>query len=208
MKTTGLALPLLALCLAAPGVTEAESLGGYGALTYQVSFPFGATHQFSADVSWLGVGLDLQFLLTPSVSLGIATGWNAFSGNTSAPFAAPSGEITGSQHRTTNLFPLLADVRVLGGSAGGVRPFVGLGLGGYLFLRSIEHDQTSSSWTRFQLGLAPEVGILLPIHHGVGVQLSVRYNVAFAAGSWPFQNWLSLCITPFIGPGFAWGSAL
>ena len=106
------------------------------------------------------------------------------------------------------MFPLLADVRVLGGSAGGVRPFVGLGLGGYIFLRSIDHDQTSSSWTRFQFGLAPEVGVFIPIHRGVGVQFSARYNVAFASGSWPFQNWLSLCITPFVGPGFAWGNSL
>jgi hypothetical protein len=51
-------------------------------------------------------------------------------------------------------------------------------------------------------GLAPEIGLLVPVQSGVAVQFSVRYNMAFAGGGIDFQQWVGLSL------GVAWGPGL
>jgi hypothetical protein len=180
-----------------------EDLGGYGSVTYQLSFPFGSTYQYTGVVSWRGLGLDLQWMIHPHVAAGLLFAWNVFYVNTSQTISYRGVDITGNQDRSLNVFPLLVDVRYMWGEREETRPFVGLATGGYVMTQRLELGQSAAQTTTFNFALAPEIGVLHPIKDsGVALQLEARYNVAFAGGGLPLQNWLELNV------GVAWGTAL
>jgi hypothetical protein len=182
-----------------------ESLGGYGSVTYQLSFPFGNTHQYTGIVSWRGIGLDLQWMVTPNIAVGLLFAWNVFYQNTNEVINVKPGlDVSGgSQDRSLNVFPLMVDVRYMTGEKDDLRLFAGAGVGGDIIIRYLAIGLSSAQNTTFNFTVAPELGVLIPIKEsGVALQLETRYNMAFAGGGLPFQNWLSLNL------GVAWGSAL
>ncbi len=175
----------------------------YGSVTYQLSFPFGNTYQYTGVVSWRGLGLDLQWMVHPKVAVGLLFAWNVFYVNTNNVISYKGVDISGNQDRSLNVFPLLVDVRYMGGEQEELRPFVGVGVGGEIITQRLELGLAAAQSTTFNFALAPELGVLLPIKDsGVDVQFEARYIVAFAGGGLPIQNWLSLNL------GIAWGSAL
>lgn len=191
----------------------ATSSGGpqfYGSVTYQLGIPIGNTHSYIQDVAWRGIGLDLQWMVKPTISVGLALGWNVFFQNVTTTITNPSGSgtsgtgvaITGNQDRSFNFFPLLADVRFLPKLKSNVRPFIGAGIGGYITTQYLGIGLYGFDKTAFQFGLAPELGVLIPIEGGAAIQISARYNMAFGGGGIPFQQWLGLNF------GVAWGPGL
>jgi len=180
----------------------------YGSVVYQLGIPVGNTFDYISDVEWRGLGVDLQWMLKPTISVGLALGWNVFYENINATIdyvpgnRTPGFAISGNQDRSFNFFPLLADVRFLPRLKNGVRPFLGLGIGGYVATQSLGIGLHTYTQTAFLFGLAPEVGIIVPVEGGAAVQFSVRYNMAFPGGGIDFQQWVGLSL------GIAWGSAL
>jgi hypothetical protein len=190
---------------------DAQSSGGapfYGSVVYQLGIPVGNTHAYISDVEWRGIGVDLAWMLKPTISIGLALGWNVFYQNLNTTITylpgnkTPGFAISGNQDRSFNFFPLLADVRFLPRLKNGVRPFLGLGIGGYITTQYLGIGLTAYKQTAFQFGLAPELGILVPVEGGAAVQFSVRYNMAFAGGGIDFQQWVGLSL------GVAWGPGL
>jgi outer membrane protein W len=181
----------------------------YGAVTYQLGIPIGNTYNYVQDVSWRGIGLDLQWMVKPTLSVGVAFGWNVFYENVTTtintvPGGVPSGtgvSIYGNQDRNFNFFPLLADVRFVPKLKNGVRPFLGVGVGGYITTQQLGIGLYSFSQTAFQFGLAPELGVIIPVEGGAGIQISFRYNMAFAGGGISFQQWLGMNVGVAWGPG-------
>jgi hypothetical protein len=180
----------------------------YGSVVYQLGVPVGGTHGYIADVEWRGIGVDLGWLVRPSVSIGVALAWNVFYENTTTVINSVPGNkqpgfaIFGNQDRSFNFFPLLVDFRYLPRLKNGIRPFLGLGIGGYITTQYLGIGLTSYTQTAFQLGVAPELGVIIPVEGGAAVQFSARYNLAFSGGGVDFQQWLGLSL------GLAWGSAL
>jgi hypothetical protein len=187
----------------------------YGAVSYQLGIPVGETYNYIHDVEWRGIGVDLDWMVKPSISIGLALGWNVFYVNTTTTInfvpsdTGPNGKpikggiaIYGNQDRSINFFPLLADFRYLLRLKSGVRPFLGAGIGAYITTQYLGIGLYSYSRTAWQFGLAPELGVIIPIDSGAALQFSARYNMGFASGGIPFQQWLGLNL------GFAWGSGL
>jgi hypothetical protein len=188
-----------------------NSVGGgafYGSVVYQFGIPIGNTHDYISDVEWRGVGVDLGWMVKPSFSIGLALGWNVFYENTTTVITylpgnkTPGFAISGNQDRSFNFFPLLADFRYLHRLKNGVRPFIGVGIGAYITTQYLGIGLSSFSETACQFGVAPELGVIIPVEGGAAVQLSARYNMAFAGGGVDFQQWLGLSL------GVAWGPAL
>jgi hypothetical protein len=176
---------------------------GYGSVNYQLSFPFGNTYQYTGVVSWRGLGLDLQWMVHPKIALGLLFAWNVFYVSTSQVINFRGVDVSGLQDRSLNVFPFLLDVRYMGGEKGETRPYAGLGIGGELITKRLELGLSAVQSTTFNFALAPELGLIYPFKGSdTALQLGARYNVAFAGGGLPIQNWLSLLI------GIAWGSAL
>jgi hypothetical protein len=180
----------------------------YGSVQYQFGIPIGNTYNYISDVEWRGIGADLNWFVKPTISIGLALGWNVFyqstnkvinyiPGQTNAGFA-----ISGQQDRSFNFWPILADFRFLPKLKTGMRPFLGLGVGAYITTQQLGIGLYSYSTTQCQFGLAPELGVIIPIDSGVGVQLSTRYNMAFQSGTIPFEQWLGIYL------GIVWGQGL
>lgn len=182
----------------------------YGSVTYQLGIPIGNTHSYIQDVAWRGIGVDLQWMVKPTLSVGVALGWNVFFENVTTTITDPNGSptngtgvaVTGNQDRSINFFPLLADVRFLPKLKSNVRPFIGAGIGGYITTQYLGIGLYGFDKTAFLFGLAPELGVLVPIEGGAAIQISARYNMAFGGGGISFQQWLG------INAGVAWGPGI
>ena len=179
----------------------------YGSVQYQFGIPIGNTYNYISDVEWRGIGVDLDWMVMPSISIGLALGWNVFYQPTNKVINYLPGQqnagfaISGQQDRSFNFFPILADFRWLP-KLKTVRPFLGLGVGAYVTTQQLGIGLYSYSTTQCQFGVAPELGAIIPVDAGVGVQISTRYNMAFKSGTIQFQQWLGIYL------GIVWGQGI
>jgi hypothetical protein len=169
------------------------------AVTYQFSIPIGETFKYTPPVSWRGIGLDLATFIRQDLAVGLAFGWNVFFDNTTSTITYRGTEITGNQDRTLNVWPTLASARWFPkiSSNRDIQPYIGGLIGGYIIERYFAIGQTASQETHYHFGLAPEIGVFFQNPVGA-VILNARYNMAFASGGVPFQQFLSINL------GYAW----
>lgn len=185
----------LALFVASPAEAQTRWFSGF---TYQASFSQQDTEFFSDDPSWRNFGLDFRALIRPSFSVGFYTGWHTFDNQEDGTLSLGGVDVTGLQRRYANMFPLLATGHYYLGS-GRAQPFVGLGVGTYWVENKVEVGLTSITDSNWHFGLAPEVGVMLPLGGGPSTYLSARYNWALEAGDFEHAFW---SIGVGIGTGF------
>lgn len=168
-------------------------------LSYQLSIPIGETYNYTKPVSWRGVGLDVASFIRPDLAVGLAFGWNVFFENTTSTVNFRGTDVTGNQDRTLNVWPTLANARWFPkiSSNRDIQPYIGANIGGYIIERYFAVGLTSAVETHYHFGLAPEIGVFFQNPVGA-VFLNARYNMAFAAGGVPFQQFLSISL------GYAW----
>jgi len=199
MRTLRTLVPLAAaLVLLTASVARAfpPSLVG---VSYQFSIPIGETYNYTPPVSWRGVGLDIATFIRPDLAVGLAFGWNVFFENTTSTISYNGTDITGNQDRALNVWPTLVNARWFPkiSTNRDLQPYIGLNVGGYIIERYIAIGQVATQSTNYHFGLAPEIGVF--IQNPVGaVFINARYNMAFAAGGVPFQQFLSFNL------GYAW----
>ena len=116
----------------------------YGAISYQISMPTGDTQNFVDNTSYAGVGLDIRRVVRPNVTLGLFFGWNVFHEHSSEPININTGNIagtvTGKQSRTLTSIPMMVNASYYFGQRGGIRPYVGLNLGGFVFTTNFRSE--------------------------------------------------------------------
>jgi hypothetical protein len=168
-------------------------------VSYQFSIPIGNTYDYTPPVSWRGVGLDVASFIRPDLAVGLAFGWNVFFNNTTSTITYRGTEITGNQDRALNVWPTLFNVRWFPkiSSNRDLQPYIGVNVGGYIIERYLAIGQTAVQETHYHFGLAPEIGVFFQNPVGA-IFLNARYNMAFAAGGVPFQQFLSINL------GYAW----
>lgn len=159
-------------------------------LNYSIGLPSGDTKDFTDNESWLGLTFEGQWFVRPNASAGILFGWNEFyKQEQDAQFTFDNGTITGRQYRHLNIFPMLVTGKYyLSGEHESIgstmSPFVGLSTGAY-YVRQLfdlgSSEVTSDNWL---FGVAPEVGVLLPLRGGTLASLNVRYHYPFSSGDW------------------------
>ena len=167
--------------------------------SYQFSIPIGETYNYTPPVSWRGIGLDVATFVRKDVAVGLAFGWNVFHENVTSTVNIKGTDVSGNQDRTLNIWPTLANVRWFPkiSSNRDIQPYIGANVGGYIIERYFAVGLTSLTETHYHFGLAPEIGVF--IQNPVGaVFINARYNMAFAAGGVPFQQFLAFSL------GYAW----
>jgi len=169
------------------------------AVTWQFSIPIGETFKYTAPVSWRGIGLDVATFIRRDLAVGLAFGWNVFAENTNSTITIHGTDISGNQDRALNVWPTLVNVRWFPkiSSNRDIQPYIGANAGGYIIERYLAIGITAFQETHYHLGLAPELGVFFQNPVGA-VLLNARYNMAFAAGGVPFQQFLSINL------GYAW----
>jgi hypothetical protein len=188
----------LVVLLAGP-VARADIPPTLVGVSYQFSIPIGETFNYTSPVSWRGVGLDLATFVRQDLAVGLAFGWNVFFENTTSTLHFKGTDVTGNQDRALNVWPTLVNARWFPkiSSNRDIQPYIGANVGGYIIERYLAVGLTASQETHFHFGLAPEIGVFFQNPVGA-VFLNARYNMAFAAGGVPFQQFLSFSL------GYAW----
>jgi hypothetical protein len=200
MRTQRILVPLAAAAvLLATSPARAELPPVLVGVSYQFSIPIGNTYDYTPPVSWRGIGLDVASFVRPDLAVGLAFGWNVFFNNTTSTINYRGTDITGNQDRALNVWPTLFNARWFPkiSSNRDMQPYIGVNVGGYIIERYIAIGQSAFQETHFHFGLAPEIGVFFQNPVGA-IFLNARYNMAFASGGVPFQQFLSINL------GYAW----
>jgi hypothetical protein len=188
---------LVALLVAAPARADIPpTLVG---VSYQLSIPIGNTANYTPPVSWRGIGLDVATFIRGDLAVGLAFGWNVFFNNTTSTIRFNNTDITGNQDRALNVWPTLVNARWFPkiSSNRDIQPYIGANIGGYIIEQYLAIGLTAVQQTHYHFGLAPEIGVFFQNPVGA-IFLNARYNMAFASGGVPFQQFLSFSL------GYAW----
>jgi hypothetical protein len=174
---------LVALFLGFAGVGEAEAQANWwwGA-TYQGALGAGDTKELVEAFSWRNFGVDGRLMVKKNTSVGLYAGWNVFHDQGEGMISLGGADLSGMQHRYVNAVPLLLTAHLYTGTVGGRGGFLGIGAGAYWVENRLEVGMSSLSSTNWHAGIAPEVGIFLPIEGSLDGYLSVKYNYAFENG--------------------------
>ena len=190
-----LAALLLVFALGNDAYAQGDWFFGF---SYNVSVPTGNTKTFSNDVSFRGATFEGRYTISPNTSIGFEAGWHVFFEQTDQVIQFGEADVSGDQFRYTNSFPLLINGHYYLGRRGGARFFGGLGAGAYIIERRLEIGTIAITESNWHFGLAPEIGVSMPLGwRSVGF-LNARYNYAFASGGAPSQGYFSF------GVGVAW----
>jgi len=174
---------------------------GMFSITYDVSLPVGATNAYIGQASFRGVTLiDGRAFISNNISIGGSLGWHVFVEKLSGTFSPePNLDVTGTQVRYINSFPIMARGHYYWNTYGRIMPYVGFGAGTINVNQRTDFglftDRTNS-WT---FGLSPQVGAIFDLAGQANIHLKAEYNHGFRSGDTNFD------IQYFtIGLGFAW----
>ena len=195
-------LLMVTLCILLPVMQGSAQNRWYGVATYQVSIPLSDTKEFIDKTSWLGWGLEFRYQVERNVTVGFNTGWYTFNQRTSGTLEVENGAITGTQDRYLNSFLIMLSAHYYFGNRSEVRPYAGLGAGGFWDLMRYSIGIYSFDNDRFDWGFTPEVGIIIPLQREYGIIISAKYNYAFTGESVAGKDFNNSFLG--INVGFAW----
>jgi outer membrane protein W len=177
---------LTVICLVNQDEGFAQRESWFGAATYQISIPLGDTKEYTDATSFRGVGLDFRYLIDRQYSVGLFFGWNVFyerRTETAQLDTQNPGALTGTQDRYLNSFPIMANVHYYFGESGGIRPYVGLNAGGFIMLQEFAIGIVALENDRWEWGIAPEAGVIIPMDREWAIMVNGKYNYAFTGES-------------------------
>ena len=165
--------------------------------TYDIAFPFSSTKEFTDQVSWRGMALDVDRLVNSNFAVGLGFSWSTFVEKEADTYY--EGErvlIHGTQVRYINTVPMLARFSYYKG-LDAMDAYATLGVGTTWQERRQEIGTFAFTGSYWQFALSPEVGVLVPVGNTF-VTLKVRYLHSFKTSDAPELSFLG------IGLGFAW----
>jgi hypothetical protein len=157
----------------------------------------GSSAEFLDGSSLRGLSVEGHRLPRPDSrwSIGFSVGWQAWDGESSEPVPVGGSVVSGRHLRYQNVFPVLAIGRLYARGPAALRPWLGLGAGGYVIERRVETGPVRIEDTPWHAGLAPEAGLLIPIAGDAWAAVAgVRYNWVFSASGRGEQSWVALSL--------------
>ncbi len=148
-------------------------------INYQITYPQGETADYIDKVSFRGVGLEWNRFLTKNLAAGISLNWNVFNQVATETADLEDGNVTGTQNRTINSFPFLATAQYFLGNKRSLRPYLGVGAGAYLIKQRLGIGIYTFEESNWHFGVAPEVGVQIPLEYETMIMIAVKYNYAF-----------------------------
>lgn len=167
-------------------------------MTWEPGIPMGETEDFIAKESLLGTGIYLGTRIrSTGLHAGLSWHWNPFQDDVREPISLPHFDVSGDQSRRIYASPVLADIRYEWTVEAGpreLRPFVGLGAGGYYVKKKVEIGIGGYDETNWHAGLSPAAGIRVPLeflYWRIGGIVEVRYHYIFEAGDGTEHSYLA-----------------
>ena len=173
MKIKHWLITLIVLLIALSTVFGQES---YGIINYGISFPTGNTKDYINNTSFRGFGFEFGKYVTPNLALGLSFNWHVFYERNSERISLENADISGVQDRYINNFPLMVSARYIFAHNAPIHPYIGLNVGIYRFLQTMNIGIYTFEAGTWQFGLAPKIGIFVPIGHDTMFMLSGTYQ--------------------------------
>ncbi len=169
-------------------------------MTYDMSLPLGETKDFVSKTSFRGFGIDGRQFVNDNLTVGGSWSWNVFYEKSEPKLESYNGvDIYGVKYSYSNVMPFLVTSHYYFGEDGGVRAFVGTGIGTNWKEDYFEKGALISDYDNgWQFTLAPEVGIYVPVGFSSLIFVNAKYTYGFETGNVNATSYLNF------GVGFAW----
>lgn len=161
-------------------------------LQYSMATPSGNTASFTDASSFRGGTLEYRHFINPSMSVGFSLGYQKFykyQGYNTVELPGGDGHISGQEYNYIDQFPIMATYHYYFGEQGGIRPYIGGGIGAAHYEYTNQMGSMAYVGKQWHMQIAPEVGVLFPIGHSVYLHTNVKYNYAFEAGNYSAQQY-------------------
>lgn len=183
MKKLTIFLALVGFAAAGSGMASAESLT---TLTYNIAYPAGDTRDFIDSTSFRGLEFNYRYFTSDRVSFGGSIGWNVFDQKRSEVVTIRTddfnGDISGTQFRYINTFPLMATAHYYAGDLDGAHLYLGGRAGLYYVEQRLELGTVAFETDGWQFGVVPEVGFIAPLSDSTKFIANFQYNLPFSSG--------------------------
>jgi len=149
-------------------------------LTYSIAVPTGETKNFISKTSFTGLTLDLRKFVSYNVSIDFLLGWNGFEEETRDLISIPNADITGTQSRLMNSFPVMIATHYYFGEGTEFRPFIGAGVGTYFIYQKFDLGLSELESSNWHLGFELDAGMIYLLET-IYALVNIRYHYAFNA---------------------------
>lgn len=162
--------------------TTAFAQGNIWKLSWDLNQGVGNTYQYIDQFSVRGLSVDATWFIKDRWGVGTTMSWGLFYKNYPKETFKINESITlnGKQIRYNNFVPLMLTGSYYFGNSGAIRPYLELGLGTIWSERMTDiglYTVVSKDW---MFGMAPAVGIVIPISQNFCANAKLKYNVGFA----------------------------
>lgn len=184
-------ISIAAICLLATFGAKAQGMMN---ISYDIGIPMGGTSDFIGQPSFRGFGLEGRVFLFDYLSYGGSFNWTVFYEETEPqewPLEDGSGTAYGKQYRYINSFPLMATLHYYFGEWKTTRLYMGTGIGAQKINQRTDFGLYTDNEKDWRFGLAPEVGLLIPVSYNSSLNISAKYQYAVKTGKTDAVSYLS-----------------
>lgn len=186
------------LYIAAFTLISFSSFGqGMFAVTYDIGLPVGSTSDFISKPSFRGFGIEARGFIYDNLSYGASFNWTVLYEEFPAQEWNVEGDTRtayGRQFRYINSYPIMATMHYYFGEWDETRFYAGAGIGPQKIDQRTEVGLYSANDNKWRFGLAPEIGVLIPINFNSSLNLAVKYQYAVKAGDSESVSYLNFKI--------------
>lgn len=169
-------------------------------VTYDMSVSLGETKDFVDKTSFRGIGIDGRGFINQNVTFGGSWNWNVFySKEKNVTLTEDNITVHGNHYNYGNYMPIMVTSHYYFGEDGGVRPYVGTGVGTIWkeeskYVGSI-NALLDNNW---QFGFTPEVGIFIPVATSSLLFVRAKYTYGVSTKNLNATSYINF------GVGIAW----
>jgi len=146
-------------------------------LTYNMSFPMGATKDYVSKASFRGIALDGRWFVDNNVTVGGSLGWNVFYEKTDkATITRDNFTLNGTHWKYINAVPMYLNAAYYLNEGSYVRPYFAANVGTIFTSQRTEMGMYAIQDKEWKFAVAPEVGVTIETYNSLNVMFNVRYN--------------------------------
>ena len=163
---------------------------------WNIAIPSGELRDFIDETSTRGFYFGGRHFIFDFVSVGGSFGWQTFNTKFTGTQEIDNAQITGTQYKYINAYPLQFNSHYYLGDDGGIRPYIGTSVGVTWVNQRVDLGIFTSSDTSTHFAIAPEIGVVIPIGvAGVGAMVAAKYEQAFKSSNNFHVPYLSINIS-------------
>lgn len=152
--------------------------------TYSMGFGTGDLGDFVQAASFRGISMDFRKMVQDNIGIGLGLGWNTFYEElASDTYTVGNSSLTGKQYRYSNNIPITLSTAYFLKPGETLNPYFGLGIGTMYTIRNTDMNLYTIEQEAWNFLLQPEFGIQYMVTDITAINVSVKYNYGFKAGS-------------------------